>query len=976
MTKYTKLLLIALTLKIVSATQTFANDIATTEDTIINTLDNITCETQGVGDLLRSEFSHTCIPAPFFTFLIANIVAPGTYANTVLKLKINDDNLDYLVGSCLRDNRIDYTDQKITFGLCNNILLTVARAEAVANSVIAIGESMVTGDDPWDNIKSQWSIDESTYHIPFLDQREGDSGIMVDVGILPIVPWKIVKEDDRLCVATTTLAFDWIPVGCKYIKEPYPESQYASFMDPTNSQGCYQTAYENSKTGIVISSPLIECIKEMATNLALGSSDVSESNGSPTQENTTLFQFQSNMHKAVSALLAIYVIFFGFKILLRGEVPPKNELIIFALKIIFVTYFSIGININSSSSSGRFDGMSSLAFPFMLGGIQQIAAWVINAGVSNLCNFTASALSANNIDSYSSGFEYIAIWDSLDCRVSHYLGLDMLQTMIVENQSRNHDFAHFDFFNFSIPPYYYLLIPAVISGNMMLVTLAVMYPLLVISVSAYLINSMVVCTISITILGILSPIFVPMLLFDYTKKFFEAWVKLLISFMLQPMVVVAFIVTMFSIYDVGFYGQCKYVSATVNSNNRATQIFYIDNNWDNYDSQDDVSSCQNSLGYMLNNPIASLYNFSSSTLEGMTTPTTSTQQYVSKFPFLKALSSNPSLFFTSTTLLFDKIKDITLALITACFTLYLMYHFSAQLSEFAADMTEGVSLSGSTIGPQTLFKAGMKALGGFKGAGKVMSALGKGRPDIAGGGAKGKDSNDEAAIGSRESGDKTTSEGRGNSDKISSNAGNNNISSDNISVQQFGGNTNKEKPYQAKTVQNNEQNNELASRSSSIFTSPGIVPVTGEKQQTKQAQPDRADQDGQKPSDKKQSSSQDTSQLTKTSETPSLPSEEKEINSNSLSSSSERIALTTQLERSSAASTTYRQPLIKALPNKQLQDFARRNDDVLKKTEVPRKLLETRNAEVSDANDTKATMSSIRESKRVVAKSEDGKDKK
>jgi type IV secretion system protein VirB6 len=39
-----------------------------------------------------------------------------------------------------------------------------------------------------------------------------------------------------------------------------------------------------------------------------------------------------------------------------------------------------------------------------------------------------------------------------------------------------------------------------------------------------------------------------------------------------------------------------------------------------------------------------------------------------------------------------------------------MYNFSEQLSEFAADMTEGVSLNKININPQTLFKGGMKAL--------------------------------------------------------------------------------------------------------------------------------------------------------------------------------------------------------------------------------------------------------------------------
>ena len=93
-----------------------------TMDTIINTLTALTCETQGVGDLLRSEFSHTCNPAPFFTFLVANLVSPGLYANTMLRVKMNDQDL--FPDACKRANRIDFNDQKLSFAMCNNIKLT------------------------------------------------------------------------------------------------------------------------------------------------------------------------------------------------------------------------------------------------------------------------------------------------------------------------------------------------------------------------------------------------------------------------------------------------------------------------------------------------------------------------------------------------------------------------------------------------------------------------------------------------------------------------------------------------------------------------------------------------------------------------------------------------------------------------------------------------------------------------------------
>ncbi|WP_367364715.1 type IV secretion system protein [Candidatus Tisiphia endosymbiont of Nedyus quadrimaculatus] len=753
-----------------------------TLDTIIDILSGLTCETQGIGDLLRTEFSHTCIPASFFTFAVANIISPGLYANTMLRLKINDHELfdgDYPGGQCARNNKIDPNDPKLTFALCNNVNLIGVRAKAITLSAIAIAKAVLTGSDPWKDILKAWESNKASFHTIYKDTKDGYSSVMLDVPI-PVI-FKVVKIKDTMCVAAPTILADWVSVGCKYIREPYPESIYATFMslddgtkkgsntatDPMaivdcglSSSSCYQRAYNNSKTAIVISSPLIECIKEMTARLLVSKDvctfdDINKVINSSKRESSILFQFQRNMHRTVTALLTIYVIFFGFKIILSGDVPPKNEIINFVLKMLFVTYFSVGINITPGSNSdyNRLDGMVQWAFPLLLGGIDTLAGWVMNASPSELCKFDGEV--------YDKNLSYMALWDSLDCHVSHYLGLDILSTLLVENQYKNHDFKNFDFFSFSAPPYVYLLIPAIISGNMTLVSLALSYPLLVISVGAFMVNATVMCMISIVILGVLAPLFVPMFLFEYTRGYFESWVKLLISFLLQPMVVATFMIMMFSVYDFGFYGHCKYKSNPIQSSiesggdgKRKVKIFYVDNNWDGYIDQNDVKSCKNSLGYMLNNPIETVFDFAKDNLNEIVKKkpgSGSTSDHLSKYPFLQGIIMGPGMFFVSPKLVFEKIKDIALALITACFTLYLMYHFSSQLAEFAADMTEGVPLSGVAIHPQAIYKAGMAALGA---AGKMQAAdkvaRGASTKDLGGGGGS---AGDTKATGGESAGD-------------------------------------------------------------------------------------------------------------------------------------------------------------------------------------------------------------------------------
>ena len=125
---------------------------------------------------------------------------------------------------------------------------------------------------------------------------------------------------------------------------------------------------------------------------------------------------------------------------------------------------------------------------------------------------------------------------------------------------------------------------------------------------------------------------------------------------------------------------------------------------------------------MLNNPLTIISDFTTPNLNDAVKQkpgTVTTDNYMKRFDFLEGIYSSPGMFFSIPQLIFEKIKNIILAMITACFTLYLLYHFSAQLAEFAADMTEGVALSNVAINPQLIFKAGMAAIGA---AGKAMDA--------------------------------------------------------------------------------------------------------------------------------------------------------------------------------------------------------------------------------------------------------------
>ncbi|MCP5369323.1 MAG: hypothetical protein H6909_01345 [Rickettsiaceae bacterium] len=707
-------------------------------DTIFDTLFSITCETQGVGNLLRTEFSHTCIAESLFTYTIANIVSPGLYANTFLRLTIRDEEM--FPGNCTAAKRASFDDPRISFGMCSNTKLAVERVAALAGVGLEIVKTLFVDGDAWAGIISAWNLPKERYHNIYRDKPVGFTEYMFDIGLIPVFPIKVTKKNDRICVSTQSLT-GWIPIGCKYINEPYPRSIYADFFDPnaelpngvnTSSLtkcaeigGCYRRAYDNSRSALVFSAPVIECVKEMIAKLMISRDvcsfdDVSNVLGSTSRATSSLFKFQQNMHKIVNALLAIYIILFGFKIVLSGNVPQKKELLEFLAKFIFVVYFSVGININPGSSDDltRLDGMIQWAFPLLLGGMTGISQWIANANQSQLCNF--------NDLTYPVGLEHLALWDALDCRISHYLGLDRLLNLFSSIRDMDGSFNKADSLRFPIPAYFFLFIPAIITGIPFIVLAVLAYPILVISLLGFIVNATVVCMIGIVVLAVLAPLIVPTYLFNMTKGYFVTWAKLLVSFMLQPVVITAFLVAVLEVNDYGLYSTCKYifkdttlteassqekaitagldVDGVLPTSERIFRMYDIDVDWKNYANEDEIRSCQESLGFFMNFPVEAI--------EGTANEMEVDENgyYNVRHSMYDILTHSPGLFFDMIEMVFDNFKKWLIQMITMTLLIYLMATFADQLAEFAADMTEGATISGMAIKPNSIGNAAKKAI--------------------------------------------------------------------------------------------------------------------------------------------------------------------------------------------------------------------------------------------------------------------------
>ncbi len=580
----------------------------------VNIARYLSCESGFGADALEYGLPYSCIDQPVFNMFFTSLLTAGMSTGALMRLKIHHEKLH--PGNCLSANKADYNNPKISFSFCSNLKL-------IAQNTVAMFDSMFTGKSPMpdpstymNNYTSgptslQWTGDLVLAYGAAFAAFANPSIMMGVPTVLPVLffGYDVAVNQDQICVNILTVAGSMMPLGCKYIKEPYP---YAMI----DQNDCSKVAESQSKTSFPISSKIVSCVRQAALTLVDGTlfstptGTVMTTTGSSPGEaladalssnshNNVIYRFQTNMQLAVTAILIIYLAILGGKFALSPEKIKNKDMINAVVKIIFVTYFSVGLNMHHDGGP-RFDGISRFLMPLMLNGITELASWMMNgtSQINGLCQFPESLYSDSLYD------QNMSLWDQIDCRLSFYIGYSGLVELLLNDVTN-------DPVNHQIPPYIFLAMPGVILGDIPLVMMALSYPIMILSFVAYSICLFVSGMIIIVIVGMLAPIFVPLLLFERTKEYFDKWWKTLLGVVLQPAIALAFMSIMFAVYDRAFYGTCYFnsVDVTYEARDGSRAIFrdfFISLDESDYTSAMDIDTCTMSLGYFLNNPVRSM----------------------------------------------------------------------------------------------------------------------------------------------------------------------------------------------------------------------------------------------------------------------------------------------------------------------------------------------------------------------------------
>lgn len=303
------------------------------------------------------------------------------------------------------------------------------------------------------------------------------------------------------------------------------------------------------------SAPIAQCTKEtienifynragrteckMLTDTAVGGTcpgGVFYQKGSKVMSDSFFSVLQSRMRILVKLILTLSITFYGMKVLLGGGEIKKSDIMMYIMKIGLVLYFATG----EAWQTMFFDGVYSASTVF--------SQMVFKVETDNDprkrdgCQFGNITLADGTQiaqSKYPAGKEYLAIWDTLDCKITRYMGFG--PELSTANIAK-------------------LILSGFITGpiGIYFSISLLFFGLLLLSVAIRALHIFLSSAIAIILMVYVSPLVIPLVLFEKTKPIFKGWLTQIISFSLQPMILFAYIAVLITLMDRTLIGSATF----------------------------------------------------------------------------------------------------------------------------------------------------------------------------------------------------------------------------------------------------------------------------------------------------------------------------------------------------------------------------------------------------------------------------------
>ena len=255
---------------------------------------------------------------------------------------------------------------------------------------------------------------------------------------------------------------------------------------------------------------------------------------------------QNNLRFVIKIAMTLSLVFFAIKILMgNADIKKRQEIILLIVKIAIVSYFAIGDAWKEKFFDGVYGAMPELISSFFLYEDMEISSdtssetGIVVKQKIGICNFNTDAYINENIglnQSYLRNIGYLRIFDTLDCKLQHYLsftpGLSTGNIVALIAGSLLTGMYGF-LFGLSLFFFAFMLISAIIRA------------LYIFVVSSFV----------LIIYVFVSPIIFPLILFEKTKNIFNRWLMHMLAFSLQPILMFAYISIFLNATDYLIFGK-------------------------------------------------------------------------------------------------------------------------------------------------------------------------------------------------------------------------------------------------------------------------------------------------------------------------------------------------------------------------------------------------------------------------------------
>ncbi len=366
------------------------------------------------------------------------------------------------------------------------------------------------------------------------------------------------------CTTTSSVGYEYT----SNLGSPYFSDACINFVGDSQNSTSYNGLLIGSQRHF--SAPIAQCIKETIENLFYNRAGHSKCYGTeyPAADgscaggyamngtfeykkgnsvNTESFfvKMQNNVKSFVRLMIIMSVTIYGFGILIgKIVISNKKELITYTTRIAVIFYFATGTAWQDFLFQGVYETSSEVGK----------LVFKIDVGYDELkrdgCQFGKQTLPDGTIyDSgrnYPEGKEYLAIWDTLDCKIARYLGYG--PNASVANIASLMAAAFLDPTGYAI----YFAVALMFLG------------LMFVAATVRALHIFLCSCVAIVLMVFISPVIIPTMLFERTKGIFDGWLKSLLSFCFHPVLLFAYIAFMTTIVDRSLIGSATFVGSGPN----------------------------------------------------------------------------------------------------------------------------------------------------------------------------------------------------------------------------------------------------------------------------------------------------------------------------------------------------------------------------------------------------------------------------